>query len=213
MLEDWNSPIYAFFEPRPEIEYVDGRRTHAFKCMARGCKVRVRRYLDSKDRSSTGNLRRHAKSCWGEEAVDAACEAVNLAEARENIVGSILLSGNITASFARKKGKITYSHRQHTKAETRTEITGRPGYWLPSPSTVARDVKVVFARTRTRIAKMLQDYDGDISFATDAWTSPNHRAFVAITAHFIHEGAPMSILLDLVEVARSHSGVNLAKAF
>lgn len=34
--------------------------------------------------------------------------------------------------------------------------TGRPGYYVPSASTVARDVKTVFARSRTRIAKMLQ---------------------------------------------------------
>lgn len=34
--------------------------------------------------------------------------------------------------------------------------TGRPGYYLPSPSTVSRDVKMVFARTRQRVAKLLQ---------------------------------------------------------
>jgi hypothetical protein len=34
--------------------------------------------------------------------------------------------------------------------------TGRPNYYLPSGSTVACDVKTVFARTRQRIAKMLQ---------------------------------------------------------
>jgi hypothetical protein len=34
--------------------------------------------------------------------------------------------------------------------------TGRPEYYLPSPSTVSRDVKKVFARTRERIAAMLQ---------------------------------------------------------
>jgi hypothetical protein len=48
---------------------------------------------------------------------------------------------------------------------------------------------------------------------TDAWTSPNHKAFVAFTVHFEHEGASISMLLDLVEVAKSHSGVNLANAF
>ena len=48
---------------------------------------------------------------------------------------------------------------------------------------------------------------------TDAWTLPNHKAYVAFTVHFEHEGAPISMLLDLVEVAESHSGVNLAKAF
>jgi hypothetical protein len=52
-----------------------------------------------------------------------------------------------------------------------------------------------------------------LNFATDAWTSPNHKAYVAITVHFEHEGTPISMLLDLVEVAMSHSGVNLAEAF
>jgi hypothetical protein len=36
---------------------------------------------------------------------------------------------------------------------------------------------------------------------------------VAITVHFENEGVPVAMLLDLVEVAKSHSGVNLACAF
>jgi len=59
----------------------------------------------------------------------------------------------------------------------------------------------------------LQEYNGALNFATDAWTSPNHKAYIAFTVHFEHEGAPTSMLLDLVEVAKSHSGVNLAEAF
>lgn len=58
-----------------------------------------------------------------------------------------------------------------------------------------------------------QEYEGKLSFATDAWTSPNHKAFVAITVHLEHEGKPLSFLLDLVEVPMSHTGENLAKAF
>ena len=60
---------------------------------------------------------------------------------------------------------------------------------------------------------MLQEHEGDLSFATDGWTSPNHKAFVAITVHFEVDGVPIRMLLDLVEVAESHSGVNLAAAF
>jgi hypothetical protein len=36
---------------------------------------------------------------------------------------------------------------------------------------------------------------------------------VAVTIHFETKGVPVSMLLDIVEVARSHSGVNLAAAF
>ena len=61
--------------------------------------------------------------------------------------------------------------------------------------------------------KNWQDYEGALNFATDGWTSPNHKAYVAVTVHFEKEGVPASMLLDLVEVARSHSGLNLAAAF
>lgn len=59
----------------------------------------------------------------------------------------------------------------------------------------------------------MQEYDGKLNFATDAWTSPNHKAFVAITVHLEHEGKPLTMLLDLVEVPKSHTGENLANAF
>ena len=56
----------------------------------------------------------------------------------------------------------------------------------------------------------MQEYEGELNFATDAWTSPNHRSFVTVTVHFEQQGIPISLLLDIVEVAGSHSGVWLA---
>ena len=91
--------------------------------------------------------------------------------------------------------------------------TGRPDYHILSEQTVSHDVKQVFIHACKRVANMLQEYEGQLNFATDAWTSPNHKAFVAFTVHFAHEGVPVSMLLNLVEVAKSHSGVNLAEAF
>ena len=58
-----------------------------------------------------------------------------------------------------------------------------------------------------------KNYDGRLNFTTDAWTSPNQRAYVAITVHLEHKGEPISMLLDIVEVAKSHTGINLAAAF
>ena len=43
--------------------------------------------------------------------------------------------------------------------------------------------------------------------------SPNHKAYIATCVHFEEKGEPLSMLLDLVELACSHSGVNLAAAF
>ena len=58
----------------------------------------------------------------------------------------------------------------------------------------------------------LKEHPGTLSFATDAWSS-HHKAYVAVTVHFEQDGVPISMLLDIVEVPRSHSGLNLAKAF
>jgi hypothetical protein len=52
-----------------------------------------------------------------------------------------------------------------------------------------------------------------LNFATDAWTSPNHKAYVAVTVHFEKDGVPIAMLLDIIEVAESHSGLNLSAAF
>jgi hypothetical protein len=118
--KDWISPIYAFFEPFPVIGHDNGRRYHEFKCVAKGCGKRIRRFLDTKDAKSTSNMRKHARNCWGEEVVKSADEARNCDTARDSIVKAILTNGSITASFERRgKGKVTFSHRQHTKTETK----------------------------------------------------------------------------------------------
>ncbi len=91
--------------------------------------------------------------------------------------------------------------------------TGRPECYIPSAETLSRDVKNVFVRVRGRIAKGLQEYNGKLNFATDGWSSPNHKSYIAITVHFERSGKPFSMLLDLVEVAESHTGVNLGIAF
>jgi len=74
-----------------------------------------------------------------------------------------------------------------------------------------------------------KEHEGALSFATNACTSPNHCAYIAITVHVETKGQPVNLLLDLVEVAKvwntyhevlmmlnieySHSGINLAADF
>ena len=80
--------------------------------------------------------------------------------------------------------------------------TGWPEYFILSAFTISRDVRLVYTRTRQRITKMLQEYKGRISFTTDAWTSPNHRSFMAFCVHMEHEGKLLTFPLDVVEVAK-----------
>jgi hypothetical protein len=78
--------------------------------------------------------------------------------------------------------------------------TRRLEYYIPLPATVSRDVKRVFANAWKCIAKMLQEHKGTLSFTTDAWTSPNHKAFVAVTVHFENNRVVICMILDVVEV-------------
>jgi hypothetical protein len=43
--------------------------------------------------------------------------------------------------------------------------------------------------------------------------SPNHKAYVAVSVHLAQGGVAVSMLLNIIEVAKSHSGLNLAAAF
>ena len=80
----------------------------------------VRRYLDTTDAKSTSNLRKHAKVCWGDEAVAAADQTRDVLAAREALEKMSKKDGSILEAFERvAKSKVTYSHRQHTTAETR----------------------------------------------------------------------------------------------
>jgi hypothetical protein len=80
----------------------------------------VRRFLDKGDEKLTGGLHRHAKNCWGEETVKAAVNTKDLKAARKILGQDKLKDGSVTAAFERiGKGKVTYSHRQHTYTESR----------------------------------------------------------------------------------------------
>ncbi|KAI9067826.1 hypothetical protein FKP32DRAFT_1608155 [Trametes sanguinea] len=166
------SPAYAFFQV--SLPHVHSKRPYfVFTC--RSCNHTINRYMDTKDAKSTGNLLKHARECYGHSVVGRIMEAKTLKDARA-ATQSFLEDGKITSVFQRKdKGKVTYSHRQHTHTETRVEIvrwvaeslrpfnivndrgfrtlmlTGRPGYRLPSAATVSRDRISDFLRVRSVI--------------------------------------------------------------
>ena len=70
---------------------------------------------------------------------------------------------------------------------------------LPSSSFA---IRAVTRGQRTRSDGDHQDHDGKLHFSADCWTSPNHRAYIAVVVHFENEGIPIALLLDVVEVAK-----------
>jgi len=126
LMKQWNTPVYAFFRPTPAIEQIDGRRAHIFECSAKVCKGKgrhgrhVRHYLNTANATSTSNLRRHAKICWGADTVAAASIVKDVYATCAVLAKPALRDGSITAAFERvREEQVTFSHRQHTRTESR----------------------------------------------------------------------------------------------
>ncbi|KAF5347403.1 hypothetical protein D9758_011274 [Tetrapyrgos nigripes] len=107
----WTSPIYSFFHEKPTVAYQDNCKYHHFKSKASKCKGKggVHHYLDGGDHVSTSNLKKHAVSCFGKDAVDAAIKSVAEAALTQNSIFSMFTGlGNHVVSI---------SHRMHTNLE------------------------------------------------------------------------------------------------
>ncbi|KAJ6632563.1 hypothetical protein B0H10DRAFT_1624834, partial [Mycena sp. CBHHK59/15] len=184
-----------------KIEYRGGKLHHTFTCGARNCKHTITRNQTTKDSNSTKNLRVHAKKCWGEDNVVAAEKVKSLAAARKLLKeNSGVRSQRLTDIFRAHEagGGESFSHVPLTNEQSRAEHvrwvseslcpfviakdrayrrlmkSGRPSAYIPSPTTIARDVKLLFNKTRERLKKRFQNTPACISLATDVWTSPNH---------------------------------------
>ncbi|KIM68549.1 hypothetical protein SCLCIDRAFT_105840, partial [Scleroderma citrinum Foug A] len=98
MMKDWSSSTYAFFSPVPDIVYIDGRRCHVFSCLRKSCKYKVRCFLDTRDKGSTGNMQKHVQSCWGNNVLKKIDEVATLDAAHE-VVKKYSASGSFTSTF------------------------------------------------------------------------------------------------------------------
>ncbi|KAF9064680.1 hypothetical protein BDP27DRAFT_1155391, partial [Rhodocollybia butyracea] len=194
------APIYAFYNAEPDIEFDDDGTAQyiIFSCSA--CCTHVKQGLKSSDKALTGALIRHAKSCWGEEAVNAAQQSKSLENARAAIkrIGKKSQSKLAAALRTMKGWAESFSTQPPTKKEIRVvtarwvsesacpfnivkdrcyhwlQREGRPERYIPSRETVSRDVKKLYTCTKEKLAKELQAQDKEIPIVIDCWTSPNH---------------------------------------
>ncbi|KAF8240027.1 hypothetical protein L208DRAFT_1235205, partial [Tricholoma matsutake] len=158
----------------------------AKKCKGSGG---IQQYQDSKDCVATSNLKSHTMKCFGINAVNAAA----------NKTKPNCHDGSIFALFACPGQQLVMiSHQSCTNGKMR--YAGCPGTLLPSPMMVSCDIKASFKKWWQHIHKLLAEHAGFVHFATDAWTSLNHWAFIAWTVHFHHQGHILMFLLDIIEV-------------
>ena len=104
LIKDWTTSIYVFFNLIPTIEYIKEQHVHMFECATTCCKGKinghmVRRYLNMGDATSMSNLRKHAKICWGEEAVAAADNTKDVNAAHEALGKMKSVDSSIMATF------------------------------------------------------------------------------------------------------------------
>jgi hypothetical protein len=81
MSKKWDAPVYVFFKPSATIKYVGKCKAHVFEFGAAHCHCKskfVQWFLYTGDASSTSNMCRHAKICWGDEAITAADTTGNI---------------------------------------------------------------------------------------------------------------------------------------
>ncbi|THU99265.1 hypothetical protein K435DRAFT_502649 [Dendrothele bispora CBS 962.96] len=110
---------------------------------------------------------------------------------------------------------VSITHRMHTNPERRAAVVrwvtescrpikivedrklreivlaGRPQAQFSHRRELAQDIDTAFTVCSERIAKILK-----LSFATDCWTSPNHRAFCAWTVHLQHQAREFDKMLQ-----------------
>jgi hypothetical protein len=120
---NWNAPIYAFYEPLVKVEYVRVKgvlqKCHTFKCALKRCRNKgIHQFLAGSDRQSTSNLRKHAKRCWGDDTIENADKLPDVAAARSLMDG--VTQSSITKAFAWVVNtKVSYATRQHSKGQVR----------------------------------------------------------------------------------------------
>jgi ribosomal protein S27E len=89
-----------------------------------------------------------------------------------------------------------------------------PGFGVPSGDTIRNSIDKHFGKTMERVRAMLKDAPGRLSFAVDAWTSPNTHAFLGITVHWIDADWQLrSMLLNIAPISDSHTGKHLSTIF
>ncbi|KAE9397066.1 hypothetical protein BT96DRAFT_996147 [Gymnopus androsaceus JB14] len=77
------SPIYAFFNAEPDVEFDNAGTASYIVFHCSTCRAQVKQGLQTSDKASTGALIRHAKFCWGEEAVNAVQGSKSIDKARD----------------------------------------------------------------------------------------------------------------------------------
>ena len=90
----------------------------------------------------------------------------------------------------------------------------KPKPVVPSASTIKNEIVKGYQEEQARIRDLLCSADRKVSITLDCWTSPNTKAFMGITVHYIDDSWTLqSHILDFVPLYEEHTGKKLCGAF
>jgi hypothetical protein len=88
-----------------------------------------------------------------------------------------------------------------------------PDTVIPSADTIKNEVMKTYKEKKACIGDRLRNAGSKTSLTLDCWTSPNAKAFMGITAHYIDDDwKPQSLVLAFVHLDSQHAGEDLCEA-
>jgi len=94
------------------------------------------------------------------------------------------------------------------------DVLGGPGTrkLIPKADTIKSDADRKYRDKQNKVRTYFAKLDCGINLTLDIWTSPNGKAILAITCHWVDENYTLQeLLLDAVELNGPHTGSNIAK--
>jgi hypothetical protein len=89
----------------------------------------------------------------------------------------------------------------------------KPDIAMPSAGVIKREIMRRYQEEGGRMADSLCQVDSKISITLDCWTSPNAKAFLGVTAHYINaQWVSRSLVLEFLPLRGAHTGENLCEA-
>ena len=85
-----------------------------------------------------------------------------------------------------------------------------PDYHIPTPSTVARYIGIIYDSLKKHVISELSGKD--IAMTTDMWTTIGHHNYITITCHYLTEDWSLkSRIIGTRPLGNRHTAVNLAE--
>ncbi|KAG8903891.1 hypothetical protein FRC01_008939, partial [Tulasnella sp. 417] len=159
--------------------------------------------------TGTGNLKRSIDSCEGKhprETQNGANHA-NHASSSTNPTSSLYTPAGHRALIAIRCARRHRPANMVADPEYLLEVEMlRPGTIVPSPSTVARDIKDIYLAASAKVKDHFKDFDGVVHIQVDGWQSPLVTLFMGVILIWYEGGKIWRVILEFCRLTSAHTG-------